>query len=54
MTRMEEEAAELGADGVVGVRLTVTNYDWARTPRSSLRSDRREAEDGVFAPQQTR
>jgi len=42
MTRMEEEAAELGADGVVGVRLTVNYYDWARTPRSSLRRDRRE------------
>jgi len=30
MTRMEEEAAELGADGVVGVRLTVNYYDWGK------------------------
>jgi uncharacterized protein YbjQ (UPF0145 family) len=28
MTRMEEEADILGADGVVGVRLEVTRYDW--------------------------
>ncbi len=28
MTRMEEEADALGADGIVGVRLTVTRYDW--------------------------
>jgi uncharacterized protein YbjQ (UPF0145 family) len=28
MTRMEEEAADLGADGVVGVRLDVSRYDW--------------------------
>lgn len=28
MTRMEEEAAELGADGVVGVRLDVNRYEW--------------------------
>jgi uncharacterized protein YbjQ (UPF0145 family) len=28
MTRMEEEAAELGADGVVGVRLDVNYYEW--------------------------
>jgi uncharacterized protein YbjQ (UPF0145 family) len=28
MTRMEEEADLLGADGVVGVRLEVTRYDW--------------------------
>lgn len=28
MSRMEEEAAELGADGVVGVRLEVTRYEW--------------------------
>jgi len=38
MTRMEEEAAELGADGVVGVRLTVNYYDWGKDARSSLRS----------------
>jgi uncharacterized protein YbjQ (UPF0145 family) len=30
MTRMEEEAAELGADGVVGVRLDVNYYEWGR------------------------
>jgi uncharacterized protein YbjQ (UPF0145 family) len=28
MTRMEEEADELGADGVVGVRLDVNYYEW--------------------------
>jgi uncharacterized protein YbjQ (UPF0145 family) len=28
MTRMEQEAKELGADGVVGVRLTVKHMDW--------------------------
>jgi uncharacterized protein YbjQ (UPF0145 family) len=28
MTRMEEEAAELQADGVVGVRLDVNYYEW--------------------------
>jgi uncharacterized protein YbjQ (UPF0145 family) len=29
MTRMEEEAHVLGADGVVGVRIEVGGYDWA-------------------------
>ncbi len=28
MTRMEEEADELGSDGVVGVRLDVNYYEW--------------------------
>jgi len=28
MTRMEEEADQLGADGVVGVRLEVSRHDW--------------------------
>jgi uncharacterized protein YbjQ (UPF0145 family) len=28
MTRMEEEADQLGADGVVGVRLSIGRYDW--------------------------
>jgi uncharacterized protein YbjQ (UPF0145 family) len=28
MTRMEEEADQLGADGVVGVRLKIGRYDW--------------------------
>jgi uncharacterized protein YbjQ (UPF0145 family) len=28
MERMEEEAHELGADGIVGVRLTVKHMDW--------------------------
>src|SRR5437763_6620212 len=28
MTRMEEEADILGADGVVGVRLEVNRYEW--------------------------
>jgi uncharacterized protein YbjQ (UPF0145 family) len=29
MTRMEEEADQLGADGVVGVRLDVSRYQWS-------------------------
>ena len=28
MTRMEEEADDLGADGIVGVRLDVSHHDW--------------------------
>src|SRR5213080_120166 len=28
MTRMEEEANALGADGIVGVRLEVTRHEW--------------------------
>lgn len=28
MTRMEEEASALGADGIVGVRLEITRYEW--------------------------
>jgi uncharacterized protein YbjQ (UPF0145 family) len=28
MTRMEEEADQVGADGVVGVRLDIGRYDW--------------------------
>lgn len=31
MTRMEEEADVLGAEGVVGVRLEVTRYDWGES-----------------------
>jgi uncharacterized protein YbjQ (UPF0145 family) len=30
MTRMEEEADDLGADGIVGVRLDIGRYDWGR------------------------
>jgi uncharacterized protein YbjQ (UPF0145 family) len=30
MTRMEEEADQLGADGVVGVRLDVGRYEWGQ------------------------
>ena len=30
MTRMEEEADQLGADGIVGVRLDVGRYEWGR------------------------
>jgi uncharacterized protein YbjQ (UPF0145 family) len=30
MTRMEEEATALGADGVVGVRLDVNFYEWGK------------------------
>jgi uncharacterized protein YbjQ (UPF0145 family) len=28
MTRMEDEADELGADGIVAVRLTIVHHDW--------------------------
>lgn len=28
MSRMEEEAQELGADGIVGVRLIINRYEW--------------------------
>jgi uncharacterized protein YbjQ (UPF0145 family) len=31
MTRMEEEADQLSADGVVGVRLDVTRYEWGES-----------------------
>jgi uncharacterized protein YbjQ (UPF0145 family) len=31
MTRMEEEADQLGADGIVGVRLTIGRYDWGES-----------------------
>src|SRR5471032_2624056 len=31
MTRMEEEAEQLGADGIVGVRLTIGRYDWGES-----------------------
>ena len=30
MTRMEEEADQLGADGVVGVRLDIGRYEWGK------------------------
>ena len=41
MTRMEEEADALGADGIVGVRLEVGRHEWGGTSRSSSRSARR-------------
>src|SRR5579875_4080686 len=31
MTRMEEEADALGADGIVGVRLEVTRHEWGQS-----------------------
>jgi uncharacterized protein YbjQ (UPF0145 family) len=31
MTRMEEEADQLGADGIVGVRLDVSRYEWGQS-----------------------
>src|ERR1700692_249282 len=31
MTRMEEEAEQLGADGIVGVRLVIGRYDWGES-----------------------
>src|SRR5437660_5415102 len=30
MTRMEEEADQLGADGIVGVRLDIGRYEWGQ------------------------
>jgi uncharacterized protein YbjQ (UPF0145 family) len=30
MTRMEEEADQLGADGIVGVRLDIGHYEWGQ------------------------
>jgi uncharacterized protein YbjQ (UPF0145 family) len=30
MTRMEEEADDLGADGIVGVRLDIGRYEWGQ------------------------
>ena len=40
MTRMEEEADQLGADGIVGVRLEIGRHEWGRTSPSSSRSGR--------------
>src|SRR5260370_42711654 len=31
MTRMQEEADLLGADGIIGVRLEVTRYEWGES-----------------------
>src|SRR5213595_3106810 len=31
MTRMEEEASALGADGILGVRLLITSYEWGES-----------------------
>ena len=31
MTRMEEEADQLGADGIVGVRLDIGRYEWGQS-----------------------
>src|SRR6266571_1628053 len=31
MTRMEEDANALGADGIVGVRLEITRYEWGES-----------------------
>src|SRR5436305_11119973 len=36
MTRMEEEANALGADGIVGVRLLITSYEWGESLAESL------------------
>ena len=38
MVRMEEEADELGADGIVAVRLDVNIHAWGATSPSSWRS----------------
>ena len=48
MTRMEEEAAELGADGVVGVRLDVNYYEWGKDAAEFIAVGTAvKAEDGV-------
>lgn len=48
MTRMEEEASALGADGVVGVRLTVNYYEWGKDAAEFIAVGTAvKAEDGV-------
>ncbi|HEV3186480.1 MAG TPA: heavy metal-binding domain-containing protein [Acidimicrobiales bacterium] len=48
MTRMEEEASELGADGVVGVRLDVNYYEWGKDAAEFIAVGTAvKAEDGV-------
>jgi uncharacterized protein YbjQ (UPF0145 family) len=48
MNRMEEEAAELGADGVVGVRLDVNYYEWGKDAAEFIAVGTAvKAEDGV-------
>jgi uncharacterized protein YbjQ (UPF0145 family) len=48
MTRMEDEAAELGADGVVGVRLDVNYYEWGKDAAEFIAVGTAvKAEDGV-------
>jgi len=48
MTRMEEEAAQLGADGVVGVRLDVNYYEWGSDAAEFIAVGTAvKAEDGV-------
>jgi uncharacterized protein YbjQ (UPF0145 family) len=48
MTRMEEEASELGADGVVGVRLDVNYYEWGKDAAEFIAFGTAvKAEDGI-------
>jgi uncharacterized protein YbjQ (UPF0145 family) len=48
MTRMEEEAIALGADGVVGVRLDVNYYEWGKDAAEFIAVGTAvKAEDGV-------
>jgi uncharacterized protein YbjQ (UPF0145 family) len=48
MNRMEEEASELGADGVVGVRLDVNYYEWGADAAEFIAVGTAvKAEDGV-------
>ncbi len=48
MTRMEDEAAQLGADGVVGVRLDVNYYEWGKDAAEFIAVGTAvKAEDGV-------
>ena len=48
MTRMEEEASELGADGVVGVRLDVNYYEWGKDAAEFIAVGTAvKAEDGI-------
>ena len=65
MTRMEEEADQLGADGVVGVRLDIGRYEWgaehgrvhrdrhrdqARRGRASSRAERSAVHERPLGP----
>ena len=56
MTRMEEEADQLGADGVVGVRLDIGRYEWGAdlaefiAVGTAVKHTRRRASPGTDRP----